>query len=142
MKVSNAKGFLDNINRSVLLGIGLVVIAGLVAVAFVLGDTDQVADRSNNEATQQQEENQEAGVSGNEDTETAAGSEDAESTEEDANGQTTDEEGNNDQEATVNAAPSQLADTGPVSLSAALLLGAGGYFYHRSRNNLEESRKE
>lgn len=157
--MGRVKDFFNNMNRSVLLAIGLIVIAVLIAATFALGDTDEVAEESNGgDATQQ--EQQEGGTNGTGENggQEGAGGEEANDGEETAvnptgdgsNGGTNGEEGTQDGEVAQTGGnsegesmPSQLADTGPVtSAAAALLLGAGGYLYHRSRNDLEERRKE
>ncbi len=140
---SKVKDTFNNMDRSVLLGAGLVVIAALVVVTFVLGDTEQVAEENANTESSQQEQNQTANGDNGGNGETASNTDDAESSEEmseqsDENTDASDEE----MADTSEQAPSQLADTGPVSAAAALALGAGGYVYYRSRNNLRDHRKE
>lgn len=142
--ISKVKDTFNNMDRSVLLGAGLVVIAVLVAATFVLGDTEQVAEENANTESNQQEENQTQTANGVDDgnNETASNTNGAESSEE-TSGQTGDNTDTNGEEAdTSEQAPSQLADTGPVSAAAAVVLGAGGYMYYRSRNNLRDHRRE
>lgn len=136
---SRIKDFFNNMDRSVLLGLGLVVIAGLVAATFVLGDTEQVADQSDTETAEQQEETQEPGQTGGTENETADESNGDPDSEEQA--ETRSEEGAASGVESEQA-PEQLADTGPISAIAAAALGAGGYVYHRSRSNLRHRRKE
>ncbi len=156
-RFSKVTDFFNNMNRSVLLALGLIVIAVLVAATFALGDTDEVAEEPGNGDATQQEQQQEGGAdetgengAEQEDGETNGGGEAAaEPTEDGSNGEGTESDGevaqtggdtNEDEGGSM---PSQLADTGPVtSAAAALLLGAGGYLYHRSRSDLEEHRKE
>lgn len=150
-RLSAVKNFFDNMNRTVLLAIGVIIIAGLVAATFALGDTDQVAEQPDRDVAQQQEQGTDATTGGEgEETEHEAGSEEengasqTQATQNESDGSNGDEAGDDDQEAgNGQAMPSQLADTGPVTpLAAAVLLGASGYFYRRSRNSLDNSRQE
>lgn len=151
-RLSAVKNFFDNMNRTVLLAIGVIIIAGLVAATFALGDTDQVAEQPDHDVAQQQQEQATDTTTGSEgeETEHEAGSEEendasqTQATQNDSDGSNGGEAGGNDQEGSNSQAmPSQLADTGPVTpLAAAVLLGASGYFYRRSRNSLDNSRQE
>lgn len=150
-RLSAVKNFFDNMNRTVLLAIGVIIIAGLVAATFALGDTGQVVEQPDRDVAQQQEQETDATTSGEgEETEHETGSEEengtsqTQATQNDSDGSNGDEAGDDDQEAgNGQSMPSQLADTGPVTpLAAAVLLGASGYFYRRSRNSLDDSRQE
>ncbi|PSO43443.1 hypothetical protein BRC19_00440 [Candidatus Saccharibacteria bacterium QS_5_54_17] len=147
------KDVFENINRSVLLGVGLVIVAVLVAATFVVGDTDQVAEENNNQAETQQESTEPEQESSGEESGTEEGADQESSSDQNGDGEASPQNGeprvssetdeNNEQTANNGEqAPEQLADTGPVSAAAALALGTGGYIYHRSRKNLGARRQD
>ena len=134
-RFSNFRNYLNSVNRGVLLAVGLVVVAGLIAAVFVYGDTNDIADNNNGE--QVAEEN---GVTSDNGEETEA----REAEEDEARDEDRDVAG--EETVTVGpegeALPSELADAGPAApLLAMSLLGGSAYLYRRSKKGVEETNR-
>lgn len=130
-RFKNLKNYLSNINSSVLLAIGLVIVAGLIAATFIYGETED----GNGPTANNSEEVTNDGDPENDDQSEAQASEEESSTED--NGQEGEEEASDEQQR-----PQELADTGPAASALAVMsLSTAGYFYRRSQKNLESERE-
>lgn len=127
---SKVKDYVSSVNRSVLLAIGLVVIAGLIAAVFVYGDNDtDTATTDTNGTTVEETTNGEA-----------TGDADAEFGSDDENENENGEEttGANENGEDQPAIPSELADTGPAApLVAVGMLAGSAYLHRRSKQQIE-----
>lgn len=132
-RFSNVRNYLNSVNRSVLLAIGLVLIAGLIAAVFVYGETeDGDTDTNGTQITQETAPNTsdpvaatgEGAENNNENSEATVAADEDETV-----GESTTE--------TADALPNELAQTGPATPAIALgLLGASAYLYRRSRREM------
>lgn len=132
-RFNSFKNYLSNINRSVLLAVGLVIVAGLIAATFIYGEGGNNDDASvaNNDNNGEVVEN-----TGDPDSEATNGS-DEESDSEEGSQVEGDSEATEEQ-----VAPTELADTGPAVPALAIMsLSTVGYFYRRSQKNLENQRE-
>lgn len=124
----------NSTSRSAWLALGLIVVAGLVAATFTLGDPDELADTDTDngaEEQQTQDNGEENGTDNGEENGDANG--DEASAEDEAT-----EEENGDEEM-----PTELADTGAaLPLAATFLFGGSGYYYFRSRNQVRNAQRE
>ncbi len=122
-----ARDYISNMNRSLVLVVGLIVVVGLIAASFIYGDTngDLVSNDDNGNAVSE--------------TTTEENGDGEEATDEEENGVNGEANG----EAEEEELPGELADTGAALPAAGMiLLGAGGYLYRRSRKQLEDANKD
>jgi len=133
-RYQNIKNQFGDVNRSIWLALGIVVIAALIAATYIQGDmNERVSDNNDNNGTVTQEERENG-----EDREGAATAENDENND----GEVRDED--NDETATGSAQqmPAELADTGPASAALALgAMSATGYLYRRSKNELNRTQQ-
>ena len=116
---------ISSTNRSTWLALGLIVVAGLLAATFTLGDPDELADTENGNEEQRVDENGE------------------EANGEEVNGEEADEAIEEDEENGEEELPSELADTGAaLPLAATILFGGSGYYYFRSRNQVRDAQRK
>ena len=121
---------LNSMSRSAWLAVGLVVVAVLVAATFTLGDPDDIADTGTDNGVTEQNDN------GN-------GDENGEGNSEEDGDDVENEEGASDNGEDVDQEmPSELADTGAaIPLAATLLFGGSGYYYFRSRKQVQDAQR-
>lgn len=144
--LDNARNYLSNVSRNVWLALGLVVIAVLLAVSFMYGETDDLANRNDGgeqageqAAAGSNDEEQATGEESEQDGEEAAGSEEAANTGDPADGEQTVANTGADDE----ALPTELADTGPAIPALAIgALTAFGYMHRRSSSELKNKRSQ
>lgn len=138
---NNVRNYLGNFSRNFWLALGLIVVAALLAVAFLYGETDEVANQNDRDQAAEEQT-----VNGDGDEETAAdeteqnGDNGANDADNDViNNGTVAETGGNANVDDGEALPRELADTGPVVPALAVgALAATGYLYRRSSNELKE----
>lgn len=138
---SNVRNSLGNVSRNVWLALGLVVIAALLAAAFLYGETDDLANQNGREdvAGEQvldggDDEEAAAGEVGEEDNDAAENSDD--------DGEEVVSTGG-DEAAGSEELPRELADTGPAVPALAIgALSLTGYLYRRSASGLIDLRNE
>lgn len=129
-RFNNFRNYLSNINSSVLLAVGLLIVAGLIAATFIYGEDNDTA--GNNETNNEVAETSASNEENSEDNSTEVSN--------DSDEGTTNSDNEENSEAAAEA-PTELADTGPTTSALAIMsLSTAGYFYRRSQKNLDTER--
>lgn len=129
-RFDNLREQISNTSRGAWLALGLIVVAGLVALTFALGEPDELADTDADEPAPEEEARDE------EDNGVEEDEEERREEDEDEEEAREDEEVADEEEEEV--LPGELAETGPGAAMAAVLFGASGYYFFRSRKQLHE----
>lgn len=146
-RFDNIKERVGSVGRGTWLMLGLIIVAAVIGAMFAYGEPDELAENSDsNEVVEEDSESQEQSTDGT-DAEAENGARVADDSEESGSGNDGGEGEDGDQEVGAAEAgqeevPGELADTGPVlPLAGAMLLGGSGYYYYRSRRQVQDSRR-